>query len=318
MTALNFPASPTLNQTYSANEKTYLWNGTSWLALKQQPISSSYAISSSYTLTSSNATSASWAPSSSPNIQTFDASDTWNKPSQGAMAFIEVWGAGGGGGQGDSGAVGTGGAGGAYVSRTIPLSSLGQSETVTVGAGGIGANRSGGSGSAGGNSSFGNWVTAYGGSGGVNTTSTLLARYPGSPLRAGNSGSVVLSVQSSSLRDNFNHMDRWDRTFAGGWALSNTDVVAWFYLKDSVYGGGAGGTYRATTGSLNAGGTSSFGGSGGASVVSPGSNPPTSDTGSNGIVPAGGGGAGTVLGVIPSISYPAGNGASGRVKITVW
>lgn len=35
MTALNFPASPTLNQKYSANGKTYLWNGTSWVALRQ-------------------------------------------------------------------------------------------------------------------------------------------------------------------------------------------------------------------------------------------------------------------------------------------
>ena len=318
MTALNFPASPTLNQTYSANEKTYLWNGTSWLALKQQPISSSYAISSSYTLTSSNATSASWAPSSSPNIQTFDASDTWNKPSQGAMAFIEVWGAGGGGGQGGSSTVGTGGAGGAYVSRTIPLSLLSQSETVTVGAGGTQANGSPGSGSAGGNSSFGNWVTAYGGSGGVGTNSTLFARYPGSPLRAGNSGSNVLSLTSGSLRDNFTHMDRWDRTFAGGWALGDNITSSWFYLKDSVYGGGAGGTYRGPTGSWNAGGTSSFGGSGGTSITDINSNPPTSYTASNGVVPAGGGGGGTVLGFPLSVSYPAGNGASGRVKITVW
>lgn len=30
MSALNFPASPTLNQTYTANGKTWLWNGTAW------------------------------------------------------------------------------------------------------------------------------------------------------------------------------------------------------------------------------------------------------------------------------------------------
>lgn len=31
MAALNFPVSPTLNQVYSANGKTYVWNGTSWV-----------------------------------------------------------------------------------------------------------------------------------------------------------------------------------------------------------------------------------------------------------------------------------------------
>lgn len=31
MAALDFPASPTLNQTYTANGSTWIWNGTSWL-----------------------------------------------------------------------------------------------------------------------------------------------------------------------------------------------------------------------------------------------------------------------------------------------
>jgi len=30
MTALNFPGSPTLNQIYTANGKTFVWNGVSW------------------------------------------------------------------------------------------------------------------------------------------------------------------------------------------------------------------------------------------------------------------------------------------------
>lgn len=31
MAALDFPASPTLNQTYTANGNTWKWNGTSWV-----------------------------------------------------------------------------------------------------------------------------------------------------------------------------------------------------------------------------------------------------------------------------------------------
>ena len=50
MTALNFPSSPILNQIYSANGKSYLWNGTSWLALRLEPISSSYALTASFAL----------------------------------------------------------------------------------------------------------------------------------------------------------------------------------------------------------------------------------------------------------------------------
>lgn len=35
MTALNFPASPTVNQTYTFNGRTYIWNGTVWNAVGQ-------------------------------------------------------------------------------------------------------------------------------------------------------------------------------------------------------------------------------------------------------------------------------------------
>jgi hypothetical protein len=31
MAALDFPSSPTLNQIYTANNKSYKWNGTSWI-----------------------------------------------------------------------------------------------------------------------------------------------------------------------------------------------------------------------------------------------------------------------------------------------
>lgn len=32
--ALNFPASPSLNQTYEYNGRTFIWNGTSWASTR--------------------------------------------------------------------------------------------------------------------------------------------------------------------------------------------------------------------------------------------------------------------------------------------
>jgi hypothetical protein len=32
MATLNFPASPTVGQTYTANGKTWQWNGTAWIS----------------------------------------------------------------------------------------------------------------------------------------------------------------------------------------------------------------------------------------------------------------------------------------------
>lgn len=63
MAALNFPSSPTLNQSYSANGKTYSWNGTSWIAIQQQQASASYSSTASYSVTSSYSITASYVDS---------------------------------------------------------------------------------------------------------------------------------------------------------------------------------------------------------------------------------------------------------------
>jgi len=34
--AIDFPSSPTLNQTYTFNGRTWKWNGTAWVALSQE------------------------------------------------------------------------------------------------------------------------------------------------------------------------------------------------------------------------------------------------------------------------------------------
>ena len=113
------------------------------------------------------------------NIQIFAASGTWNKPTSftPAVVMVRVWGAGGGGGGGSSLATATvtkgggGGGGGCFVERIFRASDLGDTESVTIGAGGSAgtgatAGGAGGDGGVGGNTTFGALLTGYGGGGG--------------------------------------------------------------------------------------------------------------------------------------------------------
>lgn len=93
--------------------------------------------------------------------QHFTASGTWTKPADTpdeAIVIVELWGGGGGGGTG-------GGGGGGYVKRILRAGDLSATETVSIGSGGTGGS-SGVDGTAGGNTTFGSHLTAYGGGGG--------------------------------------------------------------------------------------------------------------------------------------------------------
>lgn len=105
----------------------------------------------------------------------YTANDTWTKPSGLVAVEVEVIGGGGGGGSipGRSatlqGAAG-GGGGGGYSYRKVVAELLGSTESITVGAGGIGGDgvlHAAGNGQSGGTSSFGSWLSATGGDGGL-------------------------------------------------------------------------------------------------------------------------------------------------------
>lgn len=139
-------------------------------------------------------------------VDVYTSSGTWTKPA--GCTAVEVWVVGGGGGGGGadgtssnkSGAGGGGGGGGtAYKYIT---SSLGSTETVTVGAGGAGGSSTGGNGSSGGTSSFGSHCTATGGIYGTGCGSggdSVATAYNGGYGGAGSSGTYNLDGQDGQF-----------------------------------------------------------------------------------------------------------------------
>lgn len=223
---------------------------------------------------------------SASNLQTFSGSGTWTKPAGGTIAYIRAWG-GGGGGTTYSTPDGGGGGGGGYNELWIPLSSLGATETVTIGGGGT----TGTTGTAGGNSTFGAWLKAWGGGGGNGVAAMsgngaggggggqTSAGGNGSSGTGGNGGGPVGGGGGNGAPggDGFSGGGGGgDNGFAGGngniggggggASASGGDG------GNSIYGGGGG-----AGGSANTGGKSIYGGAGGDSNVA-------------GTAPGGGGG----------------------------
>ena len=229
-------------------------------------------------ITFPNATLQAVAAPAPPDVQTFNASGTWTKPTIGSMARIQVWGGGGGGNRAASGGAAPG-AGGGYSELTVPLSTLGSTVTVTVGAAGVGRTGTAGAGTAGGNSTFGSLVGATGGqsNGGIG----------GSPFIPPSGTAIRLEASTGVC------------IFDGG------SPSAW--SGDSLYGGATGGTGTNTAGGGSVGGVSAYGGAGGRGA------------GNNivavaGTTPAGGGGGGYSTGLYAN----GADGGSGRVVVTVW
>lgn len=261
------------------------------------------------------------------NVQTFTSGTSdWTKPSSGTVAFIQLWGAGGGGGR-EASDGGGGGGGGAYVEAWLPLSSLTGTVSVTIGTGGTGRTTTDGDGTAGGNSTFGSYLTAYGGGGGGYNSAGADAGGGGGggTYSAGGTvaGTATGGVGGSPVGGaaGTGSTAGGDSTFGGGGGGSggaHTRVNG----GNSVYGGGgggAGGAYSTRNGGnslygggggggagfsgTSSGGTSVYGGNGGGA-----GNGATSGTA--GTQPGGGGGG--------TDSGSGGNGAAGMCRVTVF
>ena len=120
-------------------------------------------------------------PGISYQVQTFPLSGTFQVPTGVTQVEVEVW----GGGSGSYASVpyspSGGGSGGGYAKKLVTGLIPGQVVAVTVGAGGVGGTTGGGVPSAGGISSFGNYVSATGGSlnGGASVSSPVNGAVPG-------------------------------------------------------------------------------------------------------------------------------------------
>lgn len=167
-----------------------------------------------------------------------DSPATWTKPSGLKYVIVEVQGAGGNGGTD-----GAGGGGGGYARKVIAAASLGATETVTIGAAGVGS----------GNTSFGSHAT--GGNGG-NASGTT----PGTGGTAA-SGDVNIDGQTGGASDG-------GGTGGGG--------------GDSVLGFGApGATNGSATANQNGDAAGGYGG-GGAGGMTASDGSPSGGTGGSG------------------------------------
>lgn len=267
-------------------------------------------------------------PTVATDVQTFNSTGTWTKPTGGQkMARIQVWGGGGGGSRQTANNAAAGGGGG-YNELTVPLTYLAASLTATVGSGGAGATTAATSGGNGGSSAVplaSAWqglsqVFAGGGAGGTTVpgcgggptgSATAGTGLPGTPLLvtglywdgttnnlmyAGiGAGSAIANIGSSQAVSGAFH--------GGGGSKYITSAVGLNVGGSSLYGGGGGSFGQSVSAVLEPGGQSVYGGTGGSA---------SNAVANAGVQPGGGGGASGTA------TVNGGNGAAGRVVITCW
>lgn len=251
----------------------------------------------------------------------------------------ELWGAGGGGGSGRRGAAGgvrtpgCGGGGGAYNTLSFPYAALGgASITCTVGAGGAGAaaitvdSTNGNTGTAGGNTTFGALLTAFGaGGGGPGTAAAVSGGGGGGQTSAGTNGSAANSVgggpgaTGSGLVGAFggggsSTSQQGNAAGWGGASGAGSSTINGFFGGSSLRGGsggGAGGVITAANAAVAGGnGGSAIGnnGGGGAGGAATGAN---GGAGTAGPTPLGPGTAGGGGGAHATLA--TGNGGAGGI-----
>lgn len=273
-----------------------------------------------------------WAAIPSAKVDEFYASATWNKPSTGSIAIVELWGAGASGSRGNSGG---GGGGGCYRRVIFLLSDLPSSVSVTVGAGGAPTNTNSTTGADGGDSSFGSLVTAYGGS---RAASSNYVGGPGAGINGKGASGIGGAPKGGAAAVSPNPADS---SLYGGGGAGTTSSSGTCHGGGSAYGGGGGGgaqgpSARASKGgesiygggggggsnltfaySDNSGGVSRFGGSGGkgANWVNWNSTPAVYDAPGDGGFPGGGGGG--TNNSYSGVAEYSGAGGDGFVRVIV-
>jgi hypothetical protein len=245
---------------------------------------------------------------------------TWTKPTKGTYVRIQMWGGGAGGArQAVNATQANGGGGGGYLEKTLLLADLGNpSYSGTVAHGGIGKTAANGAGTSGGTTTFLGYTVGGGEArvafqqnvaiGAGQGTIAAMGGAPFTTLPGGQSDGLISDQVNASIEI------LQTAIFSGGAGvqkntqLAQTITNSGFTVtngtgQNSIHGGGGGGGKPVAAGAASPGGQSMHGGGGGSSSLF------SSGDGAAGQAPAGGGGAGFNAG---------GNGAAGRVLITVW
>lgn len=249
---------------------------------------------------------------------------TWTKPTlvnASSTVFVECWGGGGGGGgtTGGGSTASGGGGGGGYLSRYFKASDLTSTVAITIGAGGTGGAIGTNNGTAGGNTTFGSYLTAYGGGGGGYGNGAGSGGSGGSGAGASSGGATGANGGGAQAGGGYGGSSSADSDgFSGGFGASfsgagggNTNIGGGGGAHNgtggsSLYGGGGGGASTANGGSSVFGGA---GGKGGGTTCGV-----TGGAGNNGSVPAGGGGGACNDGS----NYAGGNGAGGKCNVVTY
>lgn len=253
------------------------------------------------------------------DVQQFTSNDTWTKPSSGTLAYVIAWGAGGSGGRGGTAPrAGGGGGGGARIERILLLSDLSATEVVTIGVGGSARSSPNTTGIAGGNTSFGSHLTAYGGGGGGGAPGSDdgsaggggggwasaggTGSNNGASAGAAGTGYIEVGIGGAGGTEGLPGSNGTLGGGAGGGGGKTTGTAGTNIGGSASYGaaGGGGGNDDSAAG---AGGTSLYSGNGGAGAT--GANAATP-----GSIPGGGGGG--------SASGTSGAGARGELWVIVF
>ncbi len=210
---------------------------------------------------------------------------TWHKPSTASFLLVLCYGGGGGGFWASTGS--TGGGGGACTKIWLRTSELNDTETVVVGAGGLGGKGTDlgvtRAATSGGTSSFG----SYKSSGGLT----------GNASRGGEGGGAFLDGKSGcpALRAPRTDYATFGGTSWRGARQTSSNSYTVFAVLNAEYGGGSGGSPANNGGTPTAVGSASMfgGGGGGCGGAYPTGDPQAGkDGGASGSSPSGGGGGG--------------------------
>lgn len=217
----------------------------------------------------------------------FTASGTFTKPPGYSLFEGLLWSGGASGKRGNGSSEYSGGGGGGCIPLSFPSAKLSATETVTIGAGGLGSATTSGTDvcSVGGDSIF-SVVTSKGANNNGDGGGFYIGSIPSGMTPHAFAGAVKIGTGSFGSASSY-----------GGAAALNT--ASGVTAGNSVYGGASGASVG-SSGQTAVGGTSIFGGNGGASGV---------PSGSAGTAPGGGGGACYNAAGVP------GDGARGELRI---